>query len=118
MAEIAFAVPGEIAAPTGGYEYARRLIAHLPAHGVAVRLIALPGSFPHPDADDLDATAAALGAVGRDMVVLVDGLAYGALPEALVTRVRAPLVALVHHPLALEAGLSPARHAALAASER
>ena len=39
--------------------------------------------------------------------VVVDGLALGALPEAAekIAR-RAPLVALVHHPLALEAGLS------------
>jgi glycosyltransferase involved in cell wall biosynthesis len=36
-------------------------------------------------------------------------LAYGALPAPLIARVRAPIVALVHHPLCLEAGLSKVR---------
>jgi len=50
--------------------------------------------------------------------VVVDGLALGALPEAAerIAR-RAPLVALVHHPLALEAGLSPADSRKLFESE-
>jgi glycosyltransferase involved in cell wall biosynthesis len=50
---------------------------------------------------------------------VVEGLALGALPEA-AERIaqRAPLVALVHHPLALEAGLSPADSRKLFESER
>ena len=55
----------------------------------------------------------------RECPVVVDGLALGALPEAAekIAR-RAPLVALVHHPLALEAGLSPADAHKLFESER
>ena len=55
----------------------------------------------------------------REVPVVVDGLALGALPEAAekIAR-RAPLVALVHHPLALEAGLSPADAHKLFESER
>ena len=47
-------------------------------------------------------------------VALVDGLAYGALAEATIAAMRAPIVALCHHPLCLEAGLSsrPRRDAA------
>ena len=51
--------------------------------------------------------------------VVVDGLALGALPEAAEKIAqRAPLVALVHHPLALEAGLLPADSRKLFESER
>ena len=52
---------------------------------------------------------ARLEALPARIPIVVDGLALGALPEAAekIAR-RAPLVALVHHPLALEAGLSPA----------
>ena len=55
----------------------------------------------------------------RECPVVVDGLALGALPEAAekIAR-RAPLVALVHHPLALETGLSPADAQKLFESER
>jgi glycosyltransferase involved in cell wall biosynthesis len=54
-----------------------------------------------------------------DRPIVVDGLAFGVLPEA-ATALRAShrLVALVHHPLALETGLAAADHAALHASER
>ncbi|MFX4377316.1 hypothetical protein ABTA44_19905, partial [Acinetobacter baumannii] len=50
-------------------------------------------------------------------VLLVDGLAYGAFPEALCAAIASPIVALVHHPLALESGLPPAAALALKASE-
>jgi glycosyltransferase involved in cell wall biosynthesis len=48
---------------------------------------------------------------------MIDGLAYGAMPAEVIGRVRAPIVALVHHPLCLEAGLSEARQDALRALE-
>ncbi|MEM7221918.1 MAG: glycosyltransferase family 4 protein [Pseudomonadota bacterium] len=50
---------------------------------------------------------------------MVDGLALGALPEiAASQRERLRLVALVHHPLALEGGLDEGRRRHLEASER
>jgi glycosyltransferase involved in cell wall biosynthesis len=118
LLEAAFAVPGDLHAPTGGYAYARALLDALPGAGVRARHLVLPGSFPDPDAADLAATARRLAAVPAERPLLVDGLAYGALPPDLLRGVAAPLVALVHHPLALEAGLSPARRAALAVSEQ
>lgn len=48
MAEAAFAIPGDIRSPTGGYSYDRRLIELLPHFGVSVTPIGLPGSFPTP----------------------------------------------------------------------
>jgi glycosyltransferase involved in cell wall biosynthesis len=51
--------------------------------------------------------------------VVVDGLAYGVLPEAAEALCRThPVIALVHHPLALESGLSDAEASRLRTSER
>ena len=49
---------------------------------------------------------------------MVDGLAYGAMPAGIIERVRAPILALVHHPLCLEAGLAKQRQEALFALEK
>lgn len=53
-----------------------------------------------------------------NMPVVIDGLALGVLPEAVAAlSQRNPVIALIHHPLVLESGLSAARSAALKASE-
>ncbi|CAA9326164.1 MAG: Glycosyl transferase, group 1, partial [uncultured Microvirga sp.] len=117
MLEVAFAVPGDIESPTGGYAYARKLLELLPDQGVTPRLTELPGSFPHPTAADLDCTARTLLALPPGTVLLADGLAYGALPRDLVAMVQNPVVALVHHPLGLESGIGARRKAELLASE-
>ena len=109
MTSAVFAIPGNIDLPTGGYIYDRRVLALLPGLGVTVRHLALPGSFPAPTAADLAETERLLAALPADGAVVIDGLAYGAMPAELVARVRAAIVALVHHPLCLEAGLPPAR---------
>ena len=109
MTSAVFAIPGNIDLPTGGYIYDRRVLALLPGLGVTVRHLALPGSFPAPTAADLAETERLLAALPADGAVMIDGLAYGAMPAELVARVRAAIVALVHHPLCLEAGLPPAR---------
>ncbi len=46
VSEIAFAIPGDLDLPTGGYAYDRRLLAEWRASGVAARHLPLPGSFP------------------------------------------------------------------------
>lgn len=114
-----FLVPGDLATPTGGYAYARRLLADLADHDVDVTAVALPGSFPHPTPGDLAATATAFASTPQDAVLLVDGLAYGALPPEIVASAGScPIVALVHHPLGLEAGLGADEALRLMASER
>jgi glycosyltransferase involved in cell wall biosynthesis len=112
-----FALPGDLDAPTGGYAYARRLIACLPAEGVDVRPLILPASYPDPSPADLAATARLVAATPADAVLLVDGLALGAMSEGVVAGFGRPIVALVHHPLGLESGLPLERRAALIASE-
>ena len=106
---IAFAVPGDLAAPTGGYGYDRRLIAELRALGWRVDVLSLGDGFPRPSPEQRTFALSQLEAVPEDVPVVVDGLALGALPEeAEKIAKRTPLIALVHHPLALETGLAPA----------
>jgi glycosyltransferase involved in cell wall biosynthesis len=116
---IAFAVPGDLETPTGGYRYDRRLIAELRALGWHVDVLLLGDGFPRPSVEQRAIALSRLEARPEDMPVVVDGLALGALPEEAekIAR-RAPLVALVHHPLALETGLSPADVDKLFESER
>jgi glycosyltransferase involved in cell wall biosynthesis len=113
MLEAAFAIPGDLDLPTGGYTYDRRVLELLPKFGVAALHLALPASFPNPTAADLHQAAQALAGVAPRGVLLVDGLAYGAMPPAVIGCAHAPIVALVHHPLCLEAGLPATRAEAL-----
>ncbi|KMO37911.1 glycosyltransferase family 4 protein [Methylobacterium aquaticum] len=115
---LVLAVPGDLSAPTGGYAYARALLAHLPGQGIVATHLALPGGFPDPGADDLARTAALLAEVPAEAGLLVDGLAYGALPPEVIRAAGRPVSVLVHHPLGYETGLSPERAAALIARER
>ncbi|RYE35169.1 MAG: glycosyltransferase [Hyphomicrobiales bacterium] len=105
MSAIVFAIPGDIDAPTGGYGYDRRLLSEWGKAGIEARHLALPGSFPFPTEADLAATERLLAETAPDDVLLVDGLACGAFTGALAARFADRLVALVHHPLALETGL-------------
>jgi glycosyltransferase involved in cell wall biosynthesis len=115
---LAFAVPGALTIPTGGYGYARRMIGELSALGWQTQVLDLGSEFPWPSADMRVQADAALRAVPQDVPLVVDGLAYGVLPE-IAQRLRHShcLVALVHHPLALESGLRADQCAALHASE-
>ena len=114
MTAAAFAIPGDINLPTGGYTYDRRVLALLAGQDIAARHVQLPGSFPAPTAADLAQTERQLTG---STLLLIDGLAYGAMPAELIRRVRAPIIALVHHPLCLEAGLPEPRQKELYATE-
>ena len=105
---VAFAIPGAIETRTGGYAYDRRLIAGLRARGLSIDHLAWPGGFPAPTADERSAAARSLSRQPSGRIVIIDGLAYGALPDlAEAEGGRLRLVALVHHPLALESGAPP-----------
>jgi glycosyltransferase involved in cell wall biosynthesis len=119
LAELAFAIPGDPATRTGGYLYDARLIAAWQRGGVAVRVLHWGAGFPFPSQQERAAAEASLAALPDGMPVLVDGLAGGVLAEEIARQARRlRIVALVHHPLALESGLTVARREALAASER
>lgn len=112
------AFPGDLSTPTGGYAYDRAVLAALPAAGVAATPLALPAGFPFPTSAHMREAMERLERVSADHVLLIDGLALGALPPEEVARLPHAKVALVHHPLALEAGLDAAQRAHLAANER
>ncbi len=117
MPTASFAIPGDLSSPTGGYAYARNLLAALPLQGWRLDHLQLPGSFPEPGAEDLTATGRAFREVPDGRLFLVDGLAFGTFPDWLLAEQRGRWVALVHHPLALETGVPPERAAVLRASE-
>ncbi|QGM46407.1 glycosyltransferase family 4 protein [Methylocystis heyeri] len=119
MTRVVFAIPGDIRVRTGGYEYDRRLIEALGEQGIEVDYCPLPESFPAPSAEDVASSVDAIARRRRDGdVILIDGLAYGVLPEAAVLAIGPRIVTLCHHPLALETGLSPERAESLFESER
>jgi glycosyltransferase involved in cell wall biosynthesis len=107
--QFVFAVPGDLATPTGGYAYDRRMVAELAGLGWSVEVADIGNEFPRPSAYALGAARARLMAVRAGTPIVVDGLAFGVLPElAADLHVDHPLIALVHHPLALEAGIPAA----------
>jgi glycosyltransferase involved in cell wall biosynthesis len=116
---VAFAVPGDLSAPTGGYGYDRRMIAELQTLGWQVDVISLGEGFPRPTPETKAAARDKLAAAAQGVPIVIDGLAFGVLPEAAAElRDKSPLLALVHHPLALESGLSPDAAEAFRKSER
>jgi glycosyltransferase involved in cell wall biosynthesis len=109
-------VPGPLDQRTGGYIYDRRIVEGLRTLGWTVRVHELAGHFPQ--ADDT-ARAAATGSIANlspRALPVIDGLAlpaFAGLADCLP-----PWVALIHHPLALETGLTPAAARAFAGLER
>ncbi|QTL01956.1 glycosyltransferase family 4 protein [Aquabacter sp. L1I39] len=112
------AFPGDLSTPTGGYAYDRAVLAALPDAGVAISALPLPAGFPFPAPEQVRQALERLEGVPHDHVLLMDGLALGALPPAEVAGLPHAKVALVHHPLALEAGLAASQQARFSANER
>jgi glycosyltransferase involved in cell wall biosynthesis len=116
---LALLVPGSLDTPTGGYAYDKRMVHELRGRGWQVDVLVVEGGFPFPTADALQRADAALAALPDGAVALCDGLAFGVMPDAAERHAeRLRLVALVHHPLALETGLAPEVAGALRESER
>lgn len=114
---VTLAIPGDIDTLTGGYIYEKRLLHGLRDIGHDVRHLRLGGSYPDPTSRDMTEAIDALCAVGPDRVLLLDGFVSGATETAGLARVQAPMVAIVHHPLAMENGLSDRRRAHLFRTE-
>ncbi len=96
------------------------MIAELRELGWRPEVLNIGEGFPRPDRADATAGAAAhLADVPKGRPIVIDGLAFGVLPEAAETlRETHPLIALVHHPLALETGVAPDEAEQLRESER
>lgn len=114
-----FLLPGDPAGRTGGYRYAARILPELRALGWTVHSHRLDDSFPRPTSAALAHAGETLIGLPDDALVLIDGLAGGAMPGPLAAHAeRLRLVMLVHHPLALETGLDETRRRELRDSER
>jgi glycosyltransferase involved in cell wall biosynthesis len=103
----AFAIPGDINRRTGGYIYERRLLEGLRAEGRQVDHIVVAGSFPDPSPDEMQAAIAAMAALPADRPLIVDGLVFGSADPQGFAEIKAPTIAMLHHPLGLETGLKP-----------
>ena len=112
-------MPGDIQTPTGGYIYDREIIAGLTERGWRVAVHALDASFPTPTPAALRAARATFAGLADGRVVVIDGLALPGLDRLLADEARRlALVALVHHPVALETGLDPIEAERYGALER
>lgn len=117
--QLEFIVPGDPEQRTGGYLYDAHIVAELRRLGWTVSVTGLPGRFPEADPTARCALDQALAALPVGRQVVVDGLALGGLPEIAIRHGRRlALIALVHHPLGDERGLSPVRRHCLLAGER
>ena len=123
MTSVVFIVAGDPSQLTGGYIYDERIAAGLRHAGYAVETIGLAGRFPLADSRAQNAMADTLACLPADCHVVIDGLALGTLGATVAAhRGARRITALVHHPLADEAGLDAqqvtqlktAEHAALA----
>lgn len=116
---IYFAYPGTLNTPTGGYRYDRRLIAELGDMGLDVIALSLPPCLPELDTKSLKTIEQTISEIPDQSIVVIDGLAFGVLYElAAAEAQRLKLVALCHHPLALETGLDQDQRLRLLKSER
>lgn len=116
--QLYFIYPGDLNTATGGYRYDLRLINELRALGIDVNTIALSARFPFPDADALEHAAQTLAALPDAALVIIDGLAYGVMHGiAAAEAQRLQIIALCHHPLALESGLTTKQKQDLTDSE-
>ena len=116
---VLFMVPGDPQQRTGGYRYVGQLVSAINQAGRKARVQGLEGRFPIPDAVAESAMDSALANCEDGACVVLDGLAMGGLPAVVEKHAaRLRLVALVHHPLADETGISDQDRAFLFDSEK
>lgn len=119
MRSIVFIVPGRIDTRTGGYIYDRRMTEGLRQQGWSVEIRELDGTFPFPTQAALTHAASVFATISDGRIVVVDGLALGAMPgiaEREASRLR--IVALIHLPLAADVSIDRDTAARLEAAER
>lgn len=112
-------VPGSLLQNTGGYRYDRRIVEGLRQRGWDIAVHELPEVAGLADESAFLAADIALSRIPDTAPVVVDGLALPAVAGALALEShRLRFVALVHHPLCLETGLTEEAAAVLRNLER
>jgi glycosyltransferase involved in cell wall biosynthesis len=110
--KVALLVPGPFDTVSGGYAYDRRVVAGLRALGHDVQVVELKGRHPLPDEVATADASAALAALPEETRIVIDGLGLPAFAPLADELVRRRVVALIHHPTAMEHGVpGPARDA-------
>jgi glycosyltransferase involved in cell wall biosynthesis len=115
---VAVIVPGQLTTATGGFLYLRRMIEALSRTASVDRVVTLPARFPRGDEESLQCARAAIARLPGECLAIVDGLAFTALIPVLAERSDLRLVALVHHPLCDETGLTQSEREYWFAAER
>ena len=83
MKQVVFAVPGDLATPTGGYVYDRRIVAELPKSRMAGRRPRHRRELSARRRSRERATAhLQLAALPAGRLIVVDGLAFGVMPDS------------------------------------
>jgi len=104
---LTFAYPGDLDTLTGGYLYDKRIIQALIEQGWTVEPLSLGKGFPWPSASVAKLAIERLAKTPSGNLLIIDGLALGELgTHAQALSKKHPYIALVHHPLARESGLS------------
>ena len=111
-------VPGPFDTVSGGYIYDRRMVEGLRALGETVEVVELPGSHPAPDEAATEGARAALKALPADARIIIDGLGLPAFLPLAQDLAERRAIALIHHPTALEPGVTDAARTVLKAKER
>ena len=106
---LAFVAPGRLTQLTGGYIYDKQVVEGLRRLGYRVAVKGV----------DVRGAARALASIPDGSVTIVDGLAGGVMPRQIHREAeRLRFIALVHHPLAHETGVSKRDALRLWADER
>lgn len=114
-----FIVPGPLETLTGGFIYDRHMVEGLKAAGRLGMVHELEGDFPRAAPYDVAAGAAVLSGLPDRARCVIDGLALTALGQAVFQHApRLDIVAMIHHPLADETGLSEAEQTAFFQAEK
>ncbi|MDW3224720.1 MAG: glycosyltransferase family 4 protein [Paracoccaceae bacterium] len=117
MTQAVFAIPGDKDRKTGGFLYEATVLRALNEMGIKTAHLELPDGFPDPTPEEMMTALKALYAVPDHLPIILDGLVFGAIDPVGLARVKAPIIAMIHHPLGTETGLTPERAAFLRANE-
>ena len=79
MIPVAFCIPGDLTLPTGGYRYDREVLKRFNAQGVDAKHVMLSAGYPNPSHADNEQTSQLMRNLDRKTILLIDGLAGGAI---------------------------------------
>ena len=114
-----FAHPGDLQTVSGGFIYDSCIVRELTTLGWEVELLSLGAGFPFPSQETLNKAVELLCQTQPGKPIVIDGLALGTMPEAIAqASANHPIIALIHHPLACESGLTADQQVKLQRSER